>query len=153
VGIFKSQRDAIEMLSELAQQEKLCKALLGLESIKPGASCFGHQLKQCKGACIGKEKPELHHARLMMAVARHRLPAWPYAGPIALREADVLHVVDAWCYLGAAQTEDELHELLASGRPVFDADLFKILRKAIKTLVVIKLPPAIAGRDELESIA
>lgn len=140
-GLFRSQRDAIEMLSELAQQEKLCKALLGLEKVKAGSPCFGHQLKQCKGACIGKERPELHHARLMMAVARHRVPAWPYAGPIALREGDVLHVIDAWCYLGAAHSDDELQDLLASGEPVFDLDVFKILRKAIKTLAVMTLPP------------
>lgn len=138
-GIFRSQRDALTMLAELAQQEKLCKAVLGLEKTKPGASCFGHQLKQCKGACIGKESPQLHHARLLMAMARHRIPAWPHPGPIGLREAEVVHIVDAWCYLGSASREDEVHELLESGRPSFDLDVYKILRKAMRQLPLVPL--------------
>lgn len=138
-GIFRSQRDALTMLSELAQQEKLCKVLLGLEKTKPGASCFGYQLKQCKGACVGKEKPELHHLRLLMAMARHRIPQWPHSGPIGLKEGEVLHLVDTWCYLGSASREDEVHEILDSGRPTFDLDVYKILQKAMRQLPVVVL--------------
>lgn len=138
-GIFRSQRDALTMLAELAQQEKLCKAVLGLEKTKSGAACFGHQLKQCKGVCIGKESPELHHARLLMAMSRHRIPAWPHPGPVGLKEAEVIHIVDAWCYLGSARREDEVHDLLESGRPSFDLDVYKILRKAMRQLPPVPL--------------
>ncbi|MBU3724491.1 MAG: ethanolamine utilization protein [Burkholderiaceae bacterium] len=138
-GIFRSQRDALEMLSELARQEKLCKALLGLEKVAAGASCFGYQLKNCRGACIGKEKTELHHARLLMAMARHRIPAWPHPGPVGLKEAEVVHVVDAWCYLGTASREEELHAILETGQPVFDLDVYKILRKAMRQLPTVAL--------------
>ncbi|MEN9759459.1 MAG: hypothetical protein RL676_608 [Pseudomonadota bacterium] len=138
-GLFRSQRDAITMLSELAQQEKLCRSVLGLEKVKPGAACFGVQLKQCRGACTGNEKLELHHARLMMAMARHRLPQWPHPGPVGLREGDVMHVVDRWCYLGSATQEHDLDELLVSGRPVFDLDVYKILRRAMRVLSVVTL--------------
>lgn len=138
-GIFRSQRDAVTMLSALAQREQLCKVVLGLEKVASGSPCFGHQLKQCRGACIGKERAELHHARLLMAVAQHRFPQWPYSGPIGLREGDMMHVVDAWCYLGSASTEHEVGELLESGPPTFDVDVFKILRKAMRTLSPIAL--------------
>lgn len=138
-GLFRSQRDALEMLSALAQSEKLCKARLGLEKVNGNAPCFGHQLKLCKGACVGKEKPELHHARLLMAAARHKIPTWPHAGPIGLKEGDVVHVVDAWCYLGTATEEAHLHELLESGQPVFDLDVYKILTKALRSLPAVPL--------------
>ena len=138
-GIFRSQRDALTMLAELAQQEKLCKAVLGLEKTKSGSACFGYQLKQCRGACLGKENPKLHHARLLMAMSRHRIPAWPHPGPIGLKEAEVIHIVDAWCYLGSASREDEVHELLESGRPSFDLDVYKILRKAMQQLPLVTL--------------
>jgi DNA polymerase III subunit epsilon len=138
-GIFRSQRDALTMLSELAAQEKLCKSMLGLEKTKPGSSCFGYQLKQCKGVCVGKEKPELHHARLLMAMARHRLPQWPHTGPVGLREGEALHIVDAWCYLGTARDEQEVFEILELGEPAFDLDVYKILRKALNALPVISL--------------
>jgi len=138
-GVFRSQRDAIEMLSALAQEEKLCKALLGLEKVTPGASCFGVQLRQCRGACIGKEKIEHHHVRLLTAMARHKIPAWPHGGPIGLKEGGVVHVVASWCYLGTAASEQEVAELLDGGQPTFDLDVYKILRKAMKSLPVVQL--------------
>lgn len=147
-GIFRSQRDALTMLSELALQEKLCKALLGLEKTKSGSPCFGYQLKQCKGACVGKEKPALHHARLLMAMARHRVPQWPHAGPVGLREGEALHIVDAWCYLGTAHHEQEVFEIVEAGQPAFDLDVYKILHKALKTLpvIVLRRPDTLASR-------
>ena len=138
-GIFRSQRDAVEMLTEIARKESLCKVLLGLEKAAPGAACFGFQLKTCRGGCIGRERLALHHARLLMALSKMRLPAWPHRGPIGLREASVVHVVDAWCYLGSASREDEIHGLLANGRPEFDLDVYKILRKAMRCLPTVAL--------------
>ena len=138
-GIFRSQRDAVEMLTEIARKESLCKVLLGLEKAAPGAACFGFQLKTCRGGCIGRERLALHHARLLMALSKMRLPAWPHRGPIGLREASVVHVVNAWCYLGSASREDEIHSLLANGRPEFDLDVYKILRKAMRCLPTVAL--------------
>jgi DNA polymerase-3 subunit epsilon len=138
-GIFRSQRDAVEMLTEIARQESLCKVLLGLEKAASGAACFGFQLKTCRGGCIGRERLALHHARLLMALSTMRLPAWPHQGPIGLREASVVHVVDAWCYLGSASRENEIHSLLENGRPEFDLDVYKILRKATRCLPTVAL--------------
>ncbi len=138
-GIFRCQRDALAMLSELAQTAQCCKVLLGLEKAQPRSACFGFQLKQCRGACIGKEPVGHHQARLMMALARHKLPVWPYQQPIGLREGDTVHIIDAWCYLGAAQREDEIFDILDSGQPIFDLDVYKILQKAMRTLDLVKL--------------
>jgi DNA polymerase-3 subunit epsilon len=74
-----------------------------------------------------------------MAMSKYRLPAWPHQGPIGLREASVVHVVDAWCYLGSASREDEIYDLLAHGTPAFDLDVYKILRKAMRSLPTVAL--------------
>jgi len=62
--------------------------------------------------------------------------AWPYRGPVGVveedreREASDVHVVHNWCYLGTAQSESELAELLEGGpRPRFDLDQYKILAR------------------------
>ena len=74
-----------------------------------------------------------------MALARHKLPVWPHQQPIGLREGDTVHIIDAWCYLGAAQREDEIFDILDSGQPIFDLDVYKILQKAMRTLDLVKL--------------
>ena len=138
-GLFKNAREAGEVLRGLAAEFSLCDALLGLEKTAPGKPCFGYQIKRCKGACIGAESRGLHGARLMMALHKLKVERWPYAGPVGLREGEALHVIDNWCWLGTARGEDEVHALLESGRPAFDLDMWKILKKALATGRVVKL--------------
>jgi len=64
---------------------------------------------------------------------------WPYAGPLGVREGGDLHVVDAWCYFGTARSEEETWTLLAGGRPVFDPDHYRILRKRLPRERVVLL--------------
>ena len=68
--------------------------------------------------------------------ARGEPVAWPWRGPVGVveqdreREASEVHVVRDWCYLGTAQSESELAELLEGGsRPRFDLDQYKILSR------------------------
>ena len=121
--------------------------VLDLEKARPGKSCFAHQSHNCKGVCIGREPLGIHSARLMAALAKLKLKEWNYPGPIALVEKDDfsgtdLHLVDRWCYLGTAQSEAGLWELLDSAptRPVFDADIYRQLNKAITQGKVEVLP-------------
>jgi DNA polymerase III subunit epsilon len=142
-GLFSSQRQAQQWLGELAQEHKLCKALLGLEKVSAGAGCFGSQVGQCKGACKGHEAPALHSVRTLAAMTPKKLATWPFKGPVGLIESGLgpdgeaqtdVHVVDAWCYLGTAQSEQDCAELLQVAKPVFDADTYHILRKAVAKL-------------------
>lgn len=138
-GLFTSQRDAKKQLTEIATQNQLCLSLLGLEAASPGKPCFGHQLGHCAGACVGRQTPALYNARLMVALQRLKVAAWPYPGPIGIREGKDLHVVDAWCYLGTAQNEADAWGLLESGKPVFDKDAYRILRSLLPTAQVLRL--------------
>jgi DNA polymerase-3 subunit epsilon len=134
-GPFKSAREAKRTLTELAKEHHLCHSLLGLEQVKAGKPCFAHQLQQCKGACVGKEPMSFHSARLMAALGRHRLSAWPFAGPAWIREGDDVHLIDHWRHLGTAHDEAALHELLDMPPPAFDRDAYRILNRAVDRMI------------------
>jgi len=136
-GVFRSRRAALAALRGLADEHGLCLQTLGLERAgsRKGA-CFRHQIRRCNGVCAGRESIEAHQLRLLAALARLKTIAWPYRGPVGVieedreREASDVHVVHNWCYLGTAQSESELAELLDGGpRPRFDLDQYKILAR------------------------
>ena len=134
-GLFKNAREANETLRTLAQSHHLCDTLCGFEKTLPGKPCFGYQLKRCKGACIGNEPLAKHTMRLITALTRLKLVAWPFAGPAIIREGDDVHLIDAWRYLGTARSESELHALGDHRPPPFDRDAYKLLAKYVSKMV------------------
>ncbi len=142
-GLFKSSKEATEVLRALAAEHHLCDALLGLEKTTPGKPCFGYQIKRCKGACVGSEPYAKHTMRLVGALTRLKLVTWPLNGPAIIREGDEAHLIDGWRYLGTARSDDELNALLATGRPQFDRDTYKILVKYVAKMMPLALarPP------------
>lgn len=126
-GLFGSQRDATKTLREIAEQAQLCLVTLGLEKAPKGRPCFAYQLQQCSGACVGHETLAAHSARLQSVMADWQVSTWPYRGAVKVKEGLSWHVLDAWCYLGTAQSDAEVQELLTRGRPAFDKDTYKIL--------------------------
>ena len=144
-GLFTSQRHAQTWLTTLAETHQLCKGRLGLEKVKPKQPCFGRQLRQCKGVCVGEEAPNLHDLRLLAAMVDRKVATWPFAGPVGFVERSkdktqtAIHVVYRWCYLGTATQEGECADLLETARPQFDPDIYKILRKAAKELQAVPL--------------
>ena len=139
-GLFSSKRKAESTLRELAEEHQLCLVMLGLEgNIKAHKPCFASQLQRCKGACTGKEGAGLHQARLEVALSSLQVKTWPYAGAVGLIESDgnnknEVHLVNNWCYLGTAKSEEALWSLMeqAPARPSFDVDTYKILSRALK---------------------
>ncbi len=135
-GLFRTRKQAVAALKGLADSHDLCRIRLGLEKGK--GPCFSHQLKHCRGVCVGKESALQHDLRVAEALVAIRLPAWPYRGAIGVRErAGALthvHVVDRWCHLGTAANDDELAALAAERpAPRFDLDTFKILERFLAT--------------------
>jgi DNA polymerase-3 subunit epsilon len=136
-GSFRARRAAEDALRHIAERRGLCPALLGLEPArKPGAPCFAHQLRRCRGACCGKESVRAHNLRLLEALQSLRLAQWPYQGAIGLRERagekSEVHLFERWCFLGTAKCEAEIYEKLElRSRPVFDLDIYKILKREL----------------------
>jgi DNA polymerase-3 subunit epsilon len=137
-GVFHSEKDARNALTDIAHAKELCLKVLGLEESE--GSCFALQVGKCRGACTGKEPLILHTMRVQLALSGLKLKSWPFPGRIALRErasggfaADgtrggEFHVLDHWMYLGSARCEEDLGAL--QGRQTyaaFDVDVYKIL--------------------------
>jgi len=131
-GPFRSRAAARSALRALADEHRLCLRVLGFDGKRAGA-CFRHQVGRCAGVCAGRESIHAHHARLATALAALRNAGWPHRGPLGVvetdhaRDATEIHVVDRWCYLGAARDDAELAELLQERRtPPFDYDHYRI---------------------------
>ncbi len=134
-GLFRSRRAANAALRHLADEDGLCLQTLGFDATRRGA-CFRHQIARCRGVCAGRENPHFHLARVAAALARFPGAAqWPHAGALGIverrrgEEAAEVHVVDRWCYLGTARSDEEVGDLLASRTRPFDYDHYRILAR------------------------
>ncbi|MBU3656839.1 MAG: ethanolamine utilization protein [Rhodocyclaceae bacterium] len=126
-GLFKSKREALKALTEIAEEHTLCKAIMGLEKVKPGSACFGRQLKKCLGACIGEEPTIVHDTRLLTGLGKLKIKTWPFNGPAFLQEGKEMLLIENWAYLGSARSEEEIWALLEDKSAQFDKDTYKIL--------------------------
>ena len=135
-GPFPARPRAKALLQSLAADFSLCWKALGVQRTE--GACFARQLHRCRGACVGAESMMQHNLRLLDALSEHRFPAWPFAGPIAIKEKhpdhgwERLYLVDRWCHLGTAVDEEDLWSLRESRHAngyEFDADIYKVLRK------------------------
>lgn len=152
-GLYHTRREAVQALRKLAEAHRLCHHQVGLGNGKPGEACIAYKQRTCRGVCVGKEPVSLHSARLMAALAKHRIHPWPYPGPIALIERDEFgmredaHVIDGWRHLGTAHDEATLQAILehrqGNAMPLFDGDIYRIVGKYLKDgkLKVVALTP------------
>lgn len=144
-GLFANRRTALQALQSIADEEKLCYGLLGLEPLSRGRPCFRSALKRCAGACCGKESIEEHNSRFLAAMARMQLVCWPWQGPIGLKESfggmTQYHIIHNWLWLGSVNTPGEAAALLRTPAG-FDHDGYKILCK-----------PLLSGEHEIVELA
>lgn len=125
-GPFVTPRQAGVALRAIVDAHGLCPALLRLDKTPAGKPCFSHQVKRCRGACVGLETIEEHTIRLREALASTALVPWPFDGPVVFAEGDRFHVLDGWAYLGMADDVDAAKRLAVTAR-LFDADVYKLL--------------------------
>ncbi len=137
-GPFATPRQAGVTLRAIADAHGLCPALLKLDRVLPGKPCFAHQVKRCRGACVGVETVTQHTRRLKDALASLAIRPWPFDGAIAFREGRSRHVLDRWAYLGMASSLDGARALAARQRP-FDADVYRLMVRRVDALEVERL--------------
>jgi len=133
-GPFPSKGRARDSLLSLATEHGLCWNVVKHEKAK--GACFAHQLKRCKGYCVGLESLLQHNLRLLTAIAEYRFGDWPYGGPIGIRETHPehgwqrMHVFDHWLYCGTVKDEADWYQLQTTrSAQEFDPDMYKILNK------------------------
>ncbi|WP_047394640.1 exonuclease domain-containing protein [Chitinibacter sp. ZOR0017] len=138
-GPFRGAREAQNILNRIAKGQGLCRQLLGLEKARKGnevSPCSALSTGDCRGGCVGREPVSLHNARLLAALAKHKVTPWPYDGPILLAEgpswAPVWQVLDQWVYLGEVSSQDQLDELLSAPYPAYDLDMAKQIRALLR---------------------
>jgi DNA polymerase-3 subunit epsilon len=146
LGPFASRASLRAALRDAASEHRLCAMRLGLERRATGP-CFAHQLKRCNGVCVGDEPPDIHDARLAIALSPLAVPRWPVPGAAYVRECSAdaervdVHVFRDWCWLGTARDEGELTTLAeAPPRPTFDIDVTRLLLRRYRT-DALKLMP------------
>ena len=145
-GVFDNRFKAKEALQEAREMFGLCSKLLGLEKAK--TTCFYHQLKKCKGACVGLENAGLYNLRLNLAFDRSRVASWKYGSPIMIPlESGNGLVVDQWKIIGRiseyATSLFDIEKINAA----FDLDNYKILKSYISKNKhkIVKLDPHFAA--------
>jgi DNA polymerase-3 subunit epsilon len=60
---FTSLNEAKNALFRITAHYNLCQKLTGLYETKN--ECFQHKIKECNGACVGKESPEVYNERFL----------------------------------------------------------------------------------------
>jgi len=141
-GLFRSRHQIHGYLRKLARDEGLCLRVLGAE--RGAGPCFQSQIGRCRGACAGKESPQAHNARLLEALERQRIAAWPFAGPVLIAEmrsgsghdrqpARQYHVLSHWSYLGSYQRVDAAQRCAGRDHRLnFDRDTYRIIFRALR---------------------
>lgn len=139
-GLYHNKRHIDSTLRRHARDHGLCLRMIGLD--RGRGPCFQFQLGRCDGACAGEESPEDHNARLLSVLDRDRIAAWPFPGPLALKESnttpskgqpsDEFHLVDQWCYLGSFRNLGACRERSSrAGKALFDRDAYHLVRSAL----------------------
>lgn len=131
-GLFRNRSQAKKFLEELLRTHKICKKVAGLESGE--GACFGRQIAQCRGACVGEESAAAHNLRLQMALQSQQIRAWPYQGSVVAIETGRdgrrdCHLIRHWCHLASWPDEQwpELEALPVQAQ--FDIETYRILLK------------------------
>jgi DNA polymerase-3 subunit epsilon len=134
-GPFRCRTDALTALRAIAREHELCASLV----IGTAAGSVCPPDWRCRGACTGAESRPAHMLRVIHALARLRMAAWPFRSAIALVEEDrartraELHLLREWRYLGSAASPVELTLLQRDNAPLppFDVDVYRLLRRAL----------------------
>lgn len=149
-GLYMNPREAMHALRKLAEAHRLCHNHIGIGVGKAGEACIAYKQKTCRGVCVGKEPVSLHSARVMTALAKFKISAWPYPGLIALIERDEFgmredfHLINGWRHLGTVHDEAALHTLMENriqgSQGQFDPDTYRIIHKFLKAGKIRVLP-------------
>ena len=139
-GLFANKHRLTTSRQNLARDHALCLRGMGLD--RGTGPCFQYQLGHCDGACAGRESPESHNTRLLDQLSQQRIAAWPFNGPVLLREQTIrptdhqpeaqFHLVDQWAWFGGFDSPQAAASALLSAAPgTFDRDAYRLIYGAI----------------------
>jgi len=141
-GLYDSQRKARNDLRRLAYEKRLCHFLLGIAETEDKV-CTACHLERGQGRCSRGIERLKHLTRVLAALTSLRVEAWPFAGPIGIRERGDIHIIHDWHYLGTARNEADIDEILQTRSSDFDEDVYRLLAKKLPRLTphqIIRFP-------------
>lgn len=136
-GLFTSNKKAKDAIQSISDEHQLCYHACGLEKSN-SRPCTSHQLKKCKGFCIGKQPALIHNIQLLQGFSTLSLKTWPYEGPVALIETaqspeSAFHlIINNWCILGIGDSAADYRDILNNNpTPHIDRDIYRYLVNVI----------------------
>lgn len=139
LSVFSTPARAKQSLHATSMKYRLCPKLLGLENTN--RACFGSQLGKCDGACQSLETAESYNLRFKAAFERVRVAAWPFSGPILVKEQQLGlegstgYVIDNWCLVARLREFEDGSVESNSESHLFDLDRYKIIRRFLSNPV------------------
>ncbi len=70
ITAFTTFQEGKNALFRISAQYKLCQKLTGIYNTN--CNCFQYTIKECNGACIGQESPEVYNQRVMEFINNHQ---------------------------------------------------------------------------------
>jgi len=139
LGVFRSYKQATEIIETLAREYKLCRRKLQISMAgSSDRSCFYYQLGQCQGACVGEEPKSAYNKRFRQAFADYAVQSWPFAGSVVVADTmDTrrdMFVVNKWCLKEAKTVRDGTEKPFFADTTLLDRfyyDVYKTLSTAL----------------------
>lgn len=128
-GLFHTKTEAKKALQNCLSTTNLCFQTLKLEKGQEGQPCFRHQLHQCSGACIKCIQAPLHNMQLAIQLQKFKIADWPFSNKAYIQENHKYHLFDHWIYLGTAENEYELEQMITNPSGELDKDIYQIIRQ------------------------
>ena len=69
ITTFNNRQSGKSFLSNIVEEYNLCQKLVGLYKSK--TSCFKFDIKECQGACVGEELPEIYNERVKTLIEKN----------------------------------------------------------------------------------
>lgn len=69
VATFTNLQQAKSILNSIVEEYNLCQRLTGIHT--GNGSCFNYSIKECNGACIGQESPDIYNERVDQVLEKY----------------------------------------------------------------------------------
>lgn len=136
LGFYRGFREAKQALLNIAEKNKICRKVLGIER-GPGP-CSGVGQGQCDGVCGDSSKAAEHLKKMERAFQRAGAATWPFPGAVVIderggdaRDQGEAFIVRNWLLMARIRYDGDAQRVFKVQQGL-DRDQFKVLKKIIQ---------------------
>lgn len=137
LGFYRGFREAKQALLAIAEKNKICRKVLGIE--RGLGACSGVAQGQCDGVCNDASKTAEHLKKMQRAFQRSGTATWPFSGAIVIDERNSetsdqgeAFVVRNWLLMARIRYDGDAQRVFKVQQGL-DRDQFKVLKKIIQS--------------------